>query len=236
MFYILSFRSQQLAFPPQSSPPPSPPTDSPRPPRDQGVAGWSAAPSGPGLAARVEHERHREHKGEVAYDAALEQRKRALLWNCEGWGGGGAALLFAAACRGDTADVEALLARGAAVNAKCGTLAITPLIGAAREGSEACAHLCLGAGADVKFRSSSGDGALHHAAREGASMHGCRCSSGRGRESICTAGEICATMIRTLTPIHTRTATRVPTSASTHAPLPTPLPVHLHLRLRPLPL
>ena len=120
------------------------------------------------MSSRVKHEGNREHKRDRGYDAALEQRKRSLIWNCEGWGGGGAALLFAAACRGDASGVEALLARGAAVNAKCGTLAITPLIGAAREGSEDCAHLCLGAGADVKFRSSNGDGALHHAARAGA--------------------------------------------------------------------
>src|SRR5438067_1602800 len=74
--------------------------------------------------------------------------------------------LFDAAKTGDTAAIERLLAKGAAVDSRAGDQA-TPLIVAALSGQTAAAELLLAKGADVMARNSGGFTALHAAAYSG---------------------------------------------------------------------
>ncbi len=74
--------------------------------------------------------------------------------------------LFEAIKKGDKAAVEALLAKGAGVNAK-DEYGWTPLYSAACEGKKDIAELLLAKGADVNAKDNNGKTPLHEAARCG---------------------------------------------------------------------
>lgn len=79
---------------------------------------------------------------------------------------GGTPLLYSAGSLGDgmLPVTEALLARGADVNARCGSSRVTPLHYACSDSSVKTAELLLSKGADVNAQDSNGDTALHIAA------------------------------------------------------------------------